>query len=121
MIRHFIRHAFSRGKITHLIIGETIGRFIGFLIGIWSSRLFTYHVYEKKSFQNLFGLLKRKQIVVHKAPLWVEWLFGALIGFIAMELFYFIFIQLNNRLFLRRKCLRIIVLLKRRMKAGKRP
>jgi len=116
MIRAFLKHAFNRKKLTSLIIGETVGRFIGFLIGLWSTRLFTYHVYEKKSIHNLFGLMKRKQVIVHKAPLWVEWLFAAVIGFIAMELFYFIFLEVNRRLFVWRKCLRMMVILKQKVR-----
>jgi hypothetical protein len=114
MIRHFIKHTFNRSKITGLIIGETIGKFIGFMVGIWSANLFTYHIYERKNIHNLFGLLKRKQIVVHRAPLWIEWLFSVLIGFIAMQLVHFLIQELNNRLFLGRKCLKGYVLLKRK-------
>src|SRR6187431_2274216 len=84
---HFIKTTFTPHKIRKLIIGETIGRFLAFLIGISSTKLFTYTVMEEKKLRNLFGLLPRKQIVVHRTPHWVELLFAVLIGFIAMELF----------------------------------
>jgi hypothetical protein len=99
---------------------RTIGRFIGFMIGIWSTRLFTYHMYEKRNIHNLFGLLERKKVVMHSAPLWFEWIFAVLIGFIAMELFYFLFQELNNRLFLWRRSLRLLVLLKWKIKKARK-
>ena len=68
---------------------------------------------------NLFGLLERKQVVVHKAPLWFEWLFAVVIGFIAMELFYFLFRALNNRLILWRRCLRMMVRAKWKIKKAR--
>ena len=108
---HFIRKTFTIHKIKHLIIGETIGKFFAFLIGLWSTRLFTYHVLEKKSIHNLFGLLHRKQIVVHRTPHWVELLFAAFIGFLIMELFYYVFQYINDKWFWR-KALRIYILIK---------
>lgn len=108
---HFIKTTFTIHKIKRLIIGETIGRFFGFLIGLWSTKLFTYHVLEKKSIHNLFGLLHRKQILVHRTSHWVELLFAAAIGFIVMELFYYIFQYITDK-WLWRKTLRLYVLIK---------
>jgi hypothetical protein len=92
---HNIKEIFTICKLRNFVIGETIGKFFAFLIGLWSANLFTYQVLERKSIHNLFGLLPRKEIVVHITPRWVELLFAALIGFIVMEIFYFL-IQLIN-------------------------
>ena len=115
---HFIKTTFTIHKIKHLIIGETIGKFFAFLIGIWSTRLFTYKVLERKSINNLFCLLHRKQIVVHRTPHWVELLFAALIGFVVMELFYYIF-QSINYIWLWKRTLRIYILMKWKIKKSK--
>jgi hypothetical protein len=110
---HFIKTTFTPHKIKRLIISETIGRFIAFLIGLSSTKLFTYTVIEEKKLRNLFGILPRKQIVVHRAPHWVELLFAVLVGFIAMELFNYIFQQLNTKR-LRIKSFRVYIILKRK-------
>lgn len=104
----FIKNTFTVNKIKHLIIGETIGKYVAFFIGIWSTKLFTYKVLERKSIHNLFGLLHRKQIVVHRTSHLVELLFAVSIGFIVMELFNHIFKSLNYK-WLWRKALRGMV------------
>ncbi len=94
---HYIKETFTLHKFKRLIIGETVGKFFSFLIGLLSINLFTYNVLERKDFHNLFGLLPRKEIVVHTAPHWVELLFAAVIGFVVMELFYFLIQLINTR------------------------
>jgi len=94
---HSIKEIFTIRKLRNFIIGETIGKFFAFLIGLWSANLFTYHVLERKSVHNLFGLLPRKEIVVHTTPHWVELLFAALIGFVVMEIFYFLIQMINTK------------------------
>ncbi|TAG56539.1 MAG: hypothetical protein EAZ27_04760 [Cytophagales bacterium] len=76
---------FTLDKILKFIIGELIGRFIAFAVALWCSKLFTHYSYEKKSIKNLFGLAKRKKIVVNEMPEWVQILTIAVIGFIVME------------------------------------
>jgi hypothetical protein len=110
---HFIKTTFTVNKIKRLIISETIGRFLAFIIGLSSTKLFTYTVIEEKKLRNLFGILPRKHIVVHRAPHWVEMLFAVLVGFIVMELFNYLFQQLNTRR-MRIKTLRVYVVLKRK-------
>jgi cadmium resistance protein CadD (predicted permease) len=109
-MRHFILTTFTAHKIKRLFISETIGRFLGFLIGLSSTKLFTYTVLEERKLKNLFGLLPRKHIVVHRTPHWVELLFAILVGFIAMELFYYLF-QLINTKSTWRKTLRLYIML----------
>jgi hypothetical protein len=77
---------FTVEKAVKFIIGELIGRFISFAVAIWFSKFFTHVTVEKKSIKNLFGLAKRKKVVVREMPEWVEVLTIAIIGFIIMEL-----------------------------------
>ena len=115
---HFIKTTFTIHKIKHLIIGETIGKFFAFLIGVWSTKLFTYHVLERRNIHNLFGLLHRNQIVVHRTPHWFELLFAAFIGFLLMEIFYYIFQYINQK-WIWRKTLHLYILLKWKLKKEK--
>ena len=110
-MKHFIKKTFTLQKIKRLIIGETIGKFFAFMIGLWSTKLFTYQVLEKKSINNLFGIFPRKHIVIHRTPQWIELLFAALIGFLVMEIFYY-FLQLLTSKTVWRKMLRMYILLK---------
>ena len=114
-MKHFIKTTFTAHKIRRLIVGETIGKFFAFLIGLWSTNLFTYQVLEGKNIHNLFGLFHRKMIVVHRTPHWVELLFAALIGFIVMELFYYLLLSLYGKRMWRRM-LRVYILLKWKLK-----
>lgn len=77
---------FTIEKVVKFIIGELVGRFISFAVAIWFSKFFTHVTVEKKSIKNLFGLAKRKKIVVREMPEWVEILTIAVVGFIIMEL-----------------------------------
>ncbi|MDZ4667028.1 MAG: hypothetical protein SGJ00_04005 [bacterium] len=111
-MKQFLLSTFTVHKLRRLVIGETIGKFFAFMIGLSSAKLFTYKVIEQKGLKNLFGLLPRKQIVMHRVPHWVELLFAAIIGFIVMEIFYYFFLQINT-VWVWRKCLRGFVYLKR--------
>lgn len=82
---------FTWKKILNLIINEVLGKFIGFVVGMWASKLFTHQVYEKKGVNNLFGLMKRKKITVNDTPEWVQWIIAALIGYIVLELISYFF------------------------------
>jgi hypothetical protein len=109
----FIKTTFTFHKIKRLVISETIGKFFAFLIGLSSARLFTYTVIEQRNIKNLFGLLPRKHIVVHRVPHWVEFLFAVIIGFLVMELFYYLF-QMVNTKWVWRRSLRFYILLKQK-------
>lgn len=86
-----ISSIFTKEKISEFIINEALGRFIGFLVGMWTSSWFTKTVYEKKGINNLFGLVKRKKIIVNTTPEWLQFTLSVLIGFIALELVNYFF------------------------------
>jgi len=51
---------FTKKKIIDFIINEVLGKFVGFIVGMWTTSWFSYHVYEEKGLKNLFGMLPRK-------------------------------------------------------------
>ncbi|MDP3558062.1 MAG: hypothetical protein Q8T03_11875 [Bacteroidota bacterium] len=77
---------FSKKRIKDFIIKKAIGNFIGFLVGMWVTLMFSHHVLERKSLKNLFGLAGRKKVVVNDAPEWLQGLLSIIVGFIALEL-----------------------------------
>ena len=46
----------------------------------------TYHVVERRGLKNLFGILPRHTIVVHRLPQWLEWALSIFLGYLVMEL-----------------------------------
>ena len=89
---------FTWKKAANFIINELLGKFVGFVVGMWASKLFTHQVYERKSIKNAFGLLGRKKIIVNDTPEWLQWLFAAVIGFVVLELISYFF---ENKLYLK--------------------
>ena len=76
---------FTKQKIKKFIFNQAIGNFIGFFIGMSVTRFFSHYVTERRNIHNLFGLAKRKQVVVNDAPEWLQWLYSVIVGFIALE------------------------------------
>lgn len=81
-----LREKFSGKGIKNYVIKLALGNFIGFVVGMWVTSLFSHYVLERKSIKNLFGLAKRKQVEVNTIPEWLQGLLVILIGFIVMEL-----------------------------------
>lgn len=82
---------FTKAKFKRLIIGQALGNFIGFAIAFSATRFFSHQIIERRSVNNLFGLMGRKQTVVNSIPEWLQWVLSVLIGFIVFEFInYFI-------------------------------
>lgn len=86
-----IRERFSKKKIKDFIVKQAIGNFIGFVVGMWVTVMFSHHVLERRSLKNIFGLAGRKKVVVNDAPEWLQGLLSIIIGFIALELVNYFF------------------------------
>ncbi len=86
-----LRERFSKKKIKDFIVKQAIGNFIGFVVGMWVTVMFSHHVLEKRGLKNLFGLAGRKKVVVNDAPEWLQGLLSIIIGFIALELVNYFF------------------------------
>jgi ferric-dicitrate binding protein FerR (iron transport regulator) len=81
-----LRQKFSGKGIKNYVVKLALGNFVGFVIGMWVTSLFSHYVLERKSIKNLFGLAKRKQVEVNTIPEWLQGLLVIIIGFIVMEL-----------------------------------
>jgi len=97
-MHEFIRNTFSRQKLHQLCINTALGNFVGFVAGSLVMMLTTYQTVERRAIKNLFGILPRHTVVVHRLPEWLEWTLSVLVGYIVMEIVRFI---INNNRYLR--------------------
>ena len=90
-MREFVRSAFSFRKLQGLCVNTALGNFVGYVAGSLVTLLTTYHTVERRGFKNLFGILPRHSVVVHRLPKWIEWALSILLGYLVMELVRYIF------------------------------
>lgn len=100
--KRYVKGTFTREKAIQFLITDVLGNFVGFAAGFFTSSLFTHYVREKKSINNLFGLLKRKEYEVDDTPTWLHWLISVVIGFLVMETFRYLFYEKNYLVIWRR-------------------
>jgi len=84
-MKDFLRTTFTREKMNKLLVSTTLGNFAGYIAGSLVTTLSTYHSVERRALRNLFGVIPRKQVLVHILPEWLEWLLALLVGFTVME------------------------------------
>src|SRR5262245_49885802 len=82
----FLRKSFSLGKLRQLCVNTTLSNFVGYLAGSLVTVMTTYESVERRGIRNLFGILPRKIVVVHRLPEWLEWSLAVLLGYLVMEL-----------------------------------
>ena len=85
-MHQFLRSTFSRQKLHQLCVNTALGNFVGFVAGSLVMTLTTYQTVERRAVKNLFGILPRETIVVHRLPEWLEWTLSVFIGYLVMEL-----------------------------------
>jgi hypothetical protein len=85
-VREFIRNTFSRRKLQQFCVNTALSNFVGFVAGSLVMVLTTYQTVERRALKNLFGILPRETVVVHRLPEWLEWTFAVLLGYVVMEL-----------------------------------
>lgn len=90
-MREFVQSAFSFHKLQQLCVNTALGNFVGYAAGSLVTLLTTYHTVERKALRNLFGILPRHTVVVHRLPQWLEWTLSILIGYLVMEFVRYIF------------------------------
>jgi hypothetical protein len=90
-MREFVRSAFSLHKLQQLCVNTALGNFVGYAAGSLVTLLTTYHTAERRGIKNLFGILPRHTVVVHRLPQWLEWALSILFGYLVMELVRHIF------------------------------
>src|SRR5689334_19220570 len=84
-MKAFFNSMFTRPKLEKLFVNTALGNFAGYVAGSLVTVVSTYHSVERRAVRNLFGLLPRKQVVVHLLPEWLEWMLALLVGFLVME------------------------------------
>jgi hypothetical protein len=90
-MRELARSAFSFRKLQGLCVNTALGNFVGYIAGSLVTLLTTYHAVERRAFRNLFGILPRHTVVVHRLPEWLEWALSILLGYLVMEFVRYIF------------------------------
>ena len=82
----FLRDTFSLRKLRQLCVNTTLSNFVGYAAGSLVLVLTTYESVERRALKNLFGILPRKAVVVHRLPEWLEWTLAVLLGYLVMEI-----------------------------------
>ena len=90
-MREFIRSAFSFRKLHRLCVNTALGNFVGYVAGSLVTLLTTHHTVERRALKNLFGILPRHTVVVHRLPEWLEWSLSILLGYLVMEFVRYLF------------------------------
>jgi len=72
-------------KFLQYLHSNFTGNFLGFLIGMASTRLVS-HFFTTRSIKNLWGLTARKTVVDRQTFNALEWMISILIGFIVFEI-----------------------------------
>jgi len=94
----FIRNTLSLPKLHQLCVNTALGNFVGFVAGSLVMKLTTYQTVEHRALKNLFGILPRHTVVVHRLPEWLEFTLLVLVGYLVMELVRYV---INGNKFLR--------------------
>ena len=89
-MHEFIRSTLSRQKLQQLCVNTTLSNFVGYVAGSFVMVLTTYQSVERRALKNLFGILPRHEVVVHRLPEWLEWTLAVLLGYLVMELVRYI-------------------------------
>ncbi|HEY5807354.1 MAG TPA: hypothetical protein VIT67_05275 [Povalibacter sp.] len=81
----FIRNTLNRQKLQQLCFNTALGNFVAYAVGSLVMVLTTYQSVERRAIKNLFGILPRKEVVVHRLPEWLEWTLAVFLGYLVME------------------------------------
>ena len=84
-MHQFIRNTLSRQKLQQLCVNTALSNFVGYVAGSLVMVLTTYQSVERRALKNLFGILPRQTVVVHRLPEWLEWTLAVLLGYLVME------------------------------------
>lgn len=72
-------------RFLNYFINEVIGRFAGFIIGMWATKVVSIF-FEKKGIHNLWGLTAKRKVLDKDTFENIEWLVSVIIGFIVYEI-----------------------------------
>lgn len=85
------REKFSFLRIKKFILQQALGNLVGFTVGMWVTTTFSHSVLERRNIKNLFGIVKRKDVLVNDIPHWMQVGISILVGFIVLELINYFF------------------------------
>lgn len=77
----------NRKAIFNYLSEQFIGRFTGFIIGLWASRLVS-HFFTTRSVHNLWGLTAKKTVVSRQTFGNLEWIAAVVIGYVVFEVVF---------------------------------
>ena len=75
----------NQKSLFNYLSDQFIGRFTGFIIGLWASQL-VHHFFTTRSIHNLWGLTAKKTVVSKQTFGHLEWMSSVLIGYIVFEI-----------------------------------
>jgi len=96
-MHEFLRNTLSGQKLRQLCVNTAFGNFVGYVAGSLVMVLTTYRSVERRALKNLFGILPRHEVVVHRLPEWLEWTLAVFLGYLVMELVRYV-IRSNRHL-----------------------
>jgi hypothetical protein len=77
----------TRKTIFSYLSEQFIGRFTGFVIGLWATRIVS-HFFTTRSIHNLWGLTAKKTVVTKQTFGNLEWIAAVVIGYVVFEVVF---------------------------------
>ena len=77
----------NRKTVLSYLSEQFIGRFTGFVIGLWATRIVS-HFFTTRSIHNLWGLTAKKTVVSKEAFGNLQWIAAVVIGYIVFEVVF---------------------------------
>lgn len=74
----------KRKAVLNYLSEQFIGRFTGFVIGLWATRIVS-HFFTTRSIHNLWGLTAKKTVVSKQTFGNLQWIAAAVIGYLVFE------------------------------------
>jgi hypothetical protein len=81
-----MRKYLNRKAVSHYLLTEVAGNFIGFIVGISATGIVS-RFFETRNIKNLWGLTSKKTVVDKSTFTALEWIISIIVGFIVFEIF----------------------------------
>jgi hypothetical protein len=76
-----------RKAVLNYLSEQFIGRFTGFVIGLWATRIVS-HFFTTRSIHNLWGLTAKKTVVSKETFGNLQWIAAVVIGYLVFEVVF---------------------------------
>jgi len=77
----------KRKAVLNYVSEQFIGRFTGFIIGLWATRIVS-HFFTIRSIHNLWGLTAKKTVVSKQTFGNLQWIAAVVIGYLVFEVVF---------------------------------